>query len=136
MPLWMFFLTFFALGLPALAPSGAPVDIGFPSGPSVLLANGGALARTLTRSCVRVSPLAAHGQALAVTQAAEAAEVHEALDVHRDVAAQIALDLDLLLLDDLAQAARLVVVELVGPLRERHLGGGEDLLRERPADAV
>jgi hypothetical protein len=83
-----------------------------------------------------VRPLTAHGQALAVTQAAEAAEVHEALDVHRDLATKVTLDLDLLLLDDLAQAPRLVVVQLVGPLRERYLRRVEDLLRERFADAV
>jgi hypothetical protein len=36
--------------------------------------------------------LAAHRQAAAVTEAAVAAQVHQALDVDRDLAAQVALD--------------------------------------------
>jgi hypothetical protein len=39
-----------------------------------------------------VGALAADRQALAVTQAAVAAQVHQTLDVHRDFAAQVALD--------------------------------------------
>src|SRR3546814_20892205 len=47
--------------------------------------------RALAGPRVGLGALAAHRQALAVPQAAVAAEVHEALDVHRHVAAQVAL---------------------------------------------
>ena len=53
-----------------------------------------------------------HGQALAVTQAAIAAEIHQALDVHRDFAAQIAFDL-IFAVDHLAQPQHLVVGQLM-----------------------
>src|ERR1700759_1026679 len=56
-----------------------------------LLAGDG-LRGALARACVGVSALAADRQALAVTQAAVATEVHQALDVHRHFAAQVALD--------------------------------------------
>jgi hypothetical protein len=82
-----------------------------------------------------VGALAAGGEALAVAQAAVAAEVHEALDVQRDLAAQIALDLQLHLLDHLADAAGLVVVEIVAALVQRDAGRGEDLPRLAPAHA-
>src|SRR3546814_9055764 len=59
--------------------------------------------RALAGPRVGLGALAAHRQALAVTQTAVAAEVHEALDVHRHVAAQVALDHELAV-DGLADA--------------------------------
>src|ERR1700709_2089669 len=56
-----------------------------------LLAGDG-LRGALARACVGVGALAADRQALAVTQAAVAAQIHQALDVHRHFAAQIAFD--------------------------------------------
>ena len=50
------------------------------------------LGRPLAGAGVGVGALAAHRQAPAMTQAAIAAEIHQPLDVHRDFAAQIALD--------------------------------------------
>src|SRR5262245_33410630 len=47
---------------------------------------GDRLRRTLARARIGVRALTADRQALAVTQAAIAAEVHEALDVHRHFA--------------------------------------------------
>src|SRR5690606_5528386 len=49
-----------------------------------------AATRTLARACIRSRALPAQRQTAAVPDAAIAAEVHEALDVHRDLAAQIA----------------------------------------------
>ena len=47
---------------------------------------------TFARARIGVRALAADRQALAVTQAAIAAEIHQPLDVHRHFAAQIAFD--------------------------------------------
>ncbi len=49
-----------------------------------------AFAGPFARARIGVGALAAHGKALAVAQAAVAAEVHQPLDVHRHFAAQIA----------------------------------------------
>src|SRR5271154_4365879 len=51
---------------------------------------GDRLGRALARARVGVGALAADRQALAVTQAAVAAEIHQTLDVHRHFAAQVA----------------------------------------------
>src|SRR5712692_3798345 len=66
-----------------------------------LLPPGHRLARLLPRSCVGACPLSAHRQALAVPQSAVAPDLLEALDVQRDLAAQIALDREAAV-DDLA----------------------------------
>src|SRR5216684_241212 len=52
----------------------------------------GGLARTLARARVGAGALAANRQPLAVTSAAIAAQVHQPLDIHRYLAAQVALD--------------------------------------------
>src|SRR4051794_6609063 len=64
-----------------------------------LLLCDGALARALPRACVGPRPLAAHREVPAMAHAAEAANLHEALDVHRDLLAEIAFDTPLLLDD-------------------------------------
>jgi hypothetical protein len=51
-----------------------------------------AFARTFAGACIGASALAAHRQATAMTEAAVAADVHQALDVHRGFAAQVTLD--------------------------------------------
>ena len=68
------------------------------------------------------------GRPLAVAQAAIAAEVHQPLDVHRDVPAQIALD-PVVAVDDLAQARDLGIRQLVDPPAEGDLDLLQDLLR-------
>src|SRR5438552_18075755 len=70
-----------------------------------------------------------------MTQAAVAAEVHQPLDVERDLAAQVAFDL-VALLERLADAVDLVVGQVLGPARRIDLGRGADLPRARVADAV
>src|SRR6185295_11342470 len=94
------------------------------------------LPRALARARVGVRSLAAHRKALAMAQAAVAAEVHQALDVHRDLATKIAFDLQLALLDRLADATRFILVEIVGALVQRHVGRLQDLARESFADPV
>jgi hypothetical protein len=59
-----------------------------------------------------VRALSAHGQAFTVAQAAVAAEIHQALDVHSDFAPEIALNL-VLAVNQLAEAQHLIVRELV-----------------------
>src|SRR4030095_8946445 len=67
--------------------------------------------------------------------AAVAADVHEALDVHRDLAPQVALDLQLAL-DDVANARGLLVAPRLHALGRIHAGLGQDARGRRPADAV
>jgi hypothetical protein len=59
----------------------------------LLLLAGDRLGLALAGAGVGVGALAADRQALAVAQAAVAGEVHQPLDVHRGLAAQVALDL-------------------------------------------
>jgi hypothetical protein len=69
------------------------------------------LARALAGARVGARALAAHRQALLVAHAAVAAQVHQALDVHRRLAAQVALDRELA--DLLAQLVHLGVGEVL-----------------------
>src|SRR5262249_42119655 len=83
-----------------------------------LLLAGDRLGGALAGAGVGVGALAADRQSLAVTQAAIAAQIHQALDVHRHFAAQVAFDqivavdgfadLDDLGLGQVADAARRV----------------------------
>ena len=68
-----------------------------------------------------------HRQALAVAQAAVAAEVHQPLDVHRDLAAQVALD-DVVAIDRLADLQHLGVGELADATFGRDANPVADLL--------
>src|SRR5437660_1622035 len=86
-------------------------------------------------SIALAAALAADRQALAVAEAAVAAEVHQALDVERDLAAQVAFDL-VALLEGFADAVDLVVGQVLGPARRIEVGGGADLPRAGVADAV
>ena len=70
-----------------------------------------------------------------MAQAAIAAEIHQALDVHGDVASQVALD-PVVAVDDLAQTRDLGVGQLVDPRPERDVDLAQDLLGRGPADAV
>ncbi len=79
--------------------------------------------------------LAADRQAPAVTQAAVGGQVHQALDVDRGLAAQVALD-GVVVVDRLADLQDLGVGQLVHPtaLFDAHLG--HDVLGGLRADAV
>src|SRR5512143_2825259 len=74
----------------------------------LLLAGDRLAARPLAGPRIRVRALAAHGQVAAVPHTAIAADVHQALDVHGDVAAQVPLDLDVVS-DDLSNPDDLVL---------------------------
>src|SRR5688500_18922780 len=73
------------------------------------------LARTLARARVGVRALTANGKTFAVTEAAIAAEVHQALDVERDLTTKITLDL-VRRLEDVADASDFVFAEVIGAL--------------------
>ena len=91
--------------------------------------------RALAGAGVGVGALAADRKPLAVAEAAVAAQVHEALDVHGGLAAQVALDLGDGL-DGLADVADLIVVQVLRPRDGIDPRLGEDLLRGGLADPV
>src|SRR5215510_8006177 len=92
-------------------------------------------ARTLAGPGVGVGPLAAHREVAPVAHPAIRADLHEALDVHGDVLAEIALDLALGV-DDLGDAARLLVREVLHPHARVDPGLAEDAVAARDSDAV
>src|SRR6185503_4739908 len=100
-----------------------------------LLLHHHALALALAGASVGVGPLPAHRQALAVSDAPVAADVHEPLHAHRHLAPQVALDL-VLALDDVAHAAGLVVAPGLDPFVGVDPRIGEDLLGRWDADPV
>jgi hypothetical protein len=79
-----------------------------------LLLAGDGLLGALAGAGVGVGALAADGQALAVAEALVAADLHLALDVLLDLAAQVALDLEVLV-DPGADAVDLFVGEVADP---------------------
>src|SRR5690606_33154283 len=101
----------------------------------LLLLAGDRLGRTLPGAGVGVRALTADRQALAVTQAAVAGQVHQALDVHRGLATQVALD-GVIPVDGLADLQDLGVGQLVHPTRRLDADLLGDFLGGRRADAV
>src|SRR5438034_7915569 len=79
--------------------------------------------------------LPAHGQSLAMADAAVAADVHEALDAHGHLAPEVALDL-VFALDDVADPRRLLVAPRLDPLPGVDARVSEDLLGRGDADSV
>src|SRR5690242_16659051 len=84
---------------------------------------------------VRVGALAADGETLPMAQAAVAAEVHQPLDVHRDLATEITLDL-VIRLDDLADGPGLLLGEVLGPGGQVDARLGHDVLGGLVSDPV
>src|SRR5438067_1151946 len=100
-----------------------------------LLLHHDALAGALARPRVGVRALPAHRQPLAVTDPAVGADVHQALDVHRDLPAVVALHLELAL-DELADARRLVLGPGLHALGRIDVGLGHDAAGRGPPDPV
>src|SRR5438105_8550824 len=100
-----------------------------------LLLDHHAPAGPLARSRVRMGALPADRQSLPVPDAPIAPDVHEALDVHRDLAAKVAFHLELAL-DDLADARGLVLVPGPHPLVGVDGGALQHAPGRRLADAV
>src|SRR5581483_297941 len=92
------------------------------------------LARALAGAGIGTGTLAAHRQAAAVPDAAVATEVHQPLDVHGDLAPQVALDGELR--DLRANGVDLVLGEVLDPgvrVDARGLAGG---VCARPSHAI
>ena len=79
--------------------------------------------------------LPADRQTAAVPQAAIAAEIHQPLDIHRDIAPEIALD-HVVAVDHLADLQHFLISELRDPARLRNAHLGHDLLGLVWPDAV
>src|SRR5476651_124113 len=96
---------------------------------------GDRLGRTLAGARIGMRALAMDRQAAAMAQAAVAGEVHQALDVHRHFATQVAFD-GIVLVDRLTDADHLVVGQRIHATRlvDPHLG--QNLLGFRQADPV
>src|SRR6185437_7380209 len=94
----------------------------------------GLLARALARAGIGAGALSAHRQAPAMPDAAVAAEIHQPLDVHGNLAAQVALDREL---GDLrADGIDLALGEVLHPLVRADARGLAGALRTGATDAV
>src|SRR6266576_1549463 len=82
-----------------------------------LLAHADRLARTAAGAGIGAGALAAHGQPAPVAQPTVGPDLHQALDVERDFAAQLAFDLGFFV-EDVAEATDLLVVEVL----DAHVG--------------
>src|SRR5690606_35874932 len=93
------------------------------------------LCRTLAGTRIGMRALTANRQAAAMTQAAIAAEIHQAFDVHRGLAAQIAFDV-IVAVDRLADLDDFGIGKLVHPAVSTNADLVDDLLGKLLADTV
>src|SRR5919202_4308416 len=100
-----------------------------------LLAAADGLLRALARAGVRLRALPVHGQAAAVPDAAVGADLPQPLDRLRALAAEVALDLEVLV-DVLAELRDLLVGEVTNLRVLRQAERRAHLARRRLADAV
>src|SRR6476620_567133 len=98
-----------------------------------LLLAGDCAAWTLLGTGVGVRALATNGETAAMTNAPVAADVHEPLDVHRDLGAQRALDAEILF-DRLAKLVGVRVGEIANTLLGVHASRSENASRECASD--
>src|SRR5262249_29384917 len=94
-----------------------------------------ALARTLARARVGARALAAHRQTAPVPHPAEAADLHQPLDVHRDLLAEVSLDAALLL-DHPADLPHIVLGQILDADVGADSGVLQDAVRPDASDAV
>ena len=85
---------------------------------------------------VSVGALAADREALAVTKAAVAADVHKALDVLVALTAEVALNHDLILIDIIADGVNLILGEVLNARIHVNIALDANLRRSGAADAV
>src|SRR6185369_4104320 len=100
-----------------------------------LLLRDRALTRALARACVGAGPLAAHREVAPVPQAAVAADLHQPLDIHRDLLAEIAFHAALLF-EHAADLPDIVFGEILDPDVGAHARRTEHVVRALPPDAV
>src|SRR6476659_1948615 len=103
--------------------------------PAGALLAGDRLLRTFAGARVGAGALPVDWKTLAVTQALVATDLHLALDVLRDLTAQVTFDLDVRV-DVGTEAGDFFFGEVAHPGVTRHAGVVADLLRHRAADAV
>jgi hypothetical protein len=82
-----------------------------------------------------VGPLAAHGETLAVAQAAVAAQIHQALDIHANFTAKVAFD-DVIAVNRLADLQDFRVRQLIDAAISRNADPAADLLRKLGPDPM
>src|ERR1043166_5198938 len=134
MPSATFFFTFLRTRVLAFAMSLYPqCRVGLTSCWFGLELNGG-FARTLARARVGTRALTAYRQAAAMALAPIGAEIHQALDVHRNLAPQIALDRELA--DKLPQLVHIVIGQVFDLARHVDSSRRADPARAIAADAV
>jgi hypothetical protein len=88
--------------------------------------------RTLACTGIRTRALTAHGQALAMAQATVAAQVHQAFNIHRHFATEVAFDDELT--HFFSQLFEVCVVEVFDLLREFHTRRHANVASARAAD--
>src|SRR6056297_2139480 len=101
----------------------------------LLLLDGDRLRRALAGAGIGVGALAAHGQVAAMAQAAIAAEIHQPLDVHLHLAAQVTFDRQVGV-DMFADRQNFGVGEFVDPAALVDAHGVADLAGGRLSDSV
>ena len=84
------------------------------------------LARAFASAGVGLGALAAHGQAAQVADAPVTLDALEALEVHADLAAQVALDDVLAVLDGVDDLGKLLLSQVLGADGRVDLGLGQD----------
>src|SRR5262245_544757 len=94
-----------------------------------------ALARTLARARVGARPLTAHRQVAPVPQATVAADLHQPLDIHRDLLAEIAFHAALLF-EHAADLPDIVFGEILDPDVGAHARRTQHVVRALASNAV
>src|SRR6266446_5809703 len=94
------------------------------------------LARAFARARVGLCALAAHRQTAQVPDAAITLDALEPLQVHADLAAQIAFDDVFPVLDGMNDLGKLLLRQVLGADRRLDIGSGQDVLRVAWANAV
>src|SRR6185369_3396654 len=92
-------------------------------------------ARTLPGACISVSALTPHRQSTAMTQAPIRADVHQALNVHLDALAEIALDFTFSL-EDGANPAQILFAQILDARIDVHFRFVQNRERPRTANSV